>query len=53
VAGEPAVEPQADKPPQTIAVAVEERSQGRLIADQGAPEEKARVVRWFGHGTAP
>ena len=35
-AGEPAVEPQADHPPQPVAIAVEERGQRRLVAGHGA-----------------
>ena len=38
-AGEPAVQPQADHPAEPLAMAVEERGQGRLIAGQGAAEE--------------
>ena len=39
-AREPAVEPQADHPPQPVAIAVEQRGQGRLVAGQGALEKK-------------
>ena len=53
-AGEPAVEPQADHPPEPLAIAVEERGQRRLVAGQGAAEEKIRVVaRRIGHRSAP
>jgi hypothetical protein len=53
-AREPAVEPQADHPAEPLAMAVEERGQRRLIAGQGAAEEKIRVVaRRIGHRSAP
>ena len=53
-AREPAVEPQADHPPQPIAIAVEERGQGRLVAGQGALEEDLVVVCCrIGHRSAP
>ena len=53
-AREPAVEPQADHPPQPVAIAVEERGEGRLITGQGAAEEKTRVVAHrIGHRSAP
>src|SRR4029077_12974499 len=52
-AGEPAVQPQADHSAEPLAIGVEERGHGRLIAGQGAPEEEARVVSWIGHRSAP
>jgi hypothetical protein len=53
-AGEPAVQPQADHPAEPLAMAVEERGQRRLIAGQGATEEKIRVVAHrIGHRSAP
>ena len=53
-AGEPAIQPQANPPAEPRAMAVEERGQGRLIAGQGAAEEKIRVVAHrIGHRSAP
>ena len=53
-AREPVVQPQADHPPQPIAIAVEERSQGRLVAGQSAQDEvDLGVVGRIGHQSAP
>ena len=53
-AREPAVEPQPDHPAQPIAIAVEERGQGRLVAGQGALEEVVLGIVWrIGHRSAP
>jgi hypothetical protein len=53
-ARESPVEPQPDHPPEPIAIAVEERSRGLLVAGQGALEEKVRVVNYrIAHGSAP
>jgi hypothetical protein len=53
-AGEPAVQPQADHAAEPLAMAVEERGQGRLIAGQGAAEKTIRVVvHRIGHRSAP
>ena len=44
-AQKPAVEPEADHLPQPGAVALPERTEGRLVARGGATQEVLRVVR--------
>jgi len=53
-AQEPAVEAQADHPPQLGTIAVEKRSQRRLVAGQGTLDENlVFVARQIDHCSAP
>ena len=52
-AREPAVEAEADHPPQPLAVAVEQLGQGRLVAGASAGQEVVGLARIAGHGGSP